>query len=51
LLAARRQGYQALAHCAIPVAELRELPEKSEAHGKTAGAAFLEKVRQQLQRA
>ena len=51
LLAARRQGYQALAHCAIPVAELRELPEKSEVHGKTAGAAFLEKVRQQLQRA
>jgi hypothetical protein len=51
LLAARRQGYQALAHCAIPVAELRELPEKSEAHRKTAGAAFLEKVRQQLQRA
>ena len=50
LLAARRQGYQALAHCTIPVAELRELPEKSEANGKTAGAAFLEKVRQQLQR-
>ncbi|HJY89628.1 MAG TPA: hypothetical protein VJ255_05085, partial [Candidatus Acidoferrum sp.] len=51
LLAARRQGYQALAHCTIPVAELRELPEKSEANGKTAGVAFLEKVRQQLPRA
>jgi hypothetical protein len=51
LLAARRQGYQALAHCTIPVADLRELPEKSEASGKTAGEAFLEKVRQQLQRA
>ena len=51
LLAARRQGYQALAHCTIPVADLRELPEKSEANGKTAGGAFLEKVRQQLQRA
>ena len=51
LLAARRQGYQALAHCTVAVAELRELPEKSEANGKTAGAAFLEKVRQQLQRA
>jgi len=51
LLAARRQGYQTLAHCTIAVVELRELPEKAEANGKTAGAAFLEKVRQQLKRA
>jgi len=51
LLAARRQGYQALAHCTIAVAELRELSEKTESRGKTAGAAFLEKVRQQLDRA
>ncbi len=51
LLAARRHGYQALAHCTIAVAELRELSEKAEARGQTAGAAFLEKVRQQLNRA
>jgi hypothetical protein len=51
LLAARRQGYQALAHCSIAVAELRELPEKAASRGQTAGAAFLEKVRQQLNRA
>ena len=51
LLAARRQGYQALAHCTIAVAELRELSEKAESRGQTAGAAFLEMVRQQLNRA
>lgn len=51
LLAARRQGYQALAHCTIAVAELRELSEKKEAEGQTAGAAFLEKIRQRLNQA
>jgi hypothetical protein len=51
LLAARRQGYEALAHCTIAVAELHELSEKAESRGQTAGAAFLEKLRQQLNRA
>jgi hypothetical protein len=51
LLSARRRGYQALAHCTIAVSELRELQVKAESSGKTAGAAFLEKVRQQLNRA
>lgn len=51
LLAARRQGYQALAHCTIAVAELRELSEMPESREQTAGAAFLEKVRQRLNRA
>jgi hypothetical protein len=51
LLAARRQGYQALAHCTIALAELRELSEKAESLGKAAGATFLEKVRLQLNRA
>jgi len=51
LLVARRQGYQALAHCTIAVAELRKLSEEAESRGRTAGAAFLEKVRQQLNRA
>ncbi len=51
VLAARRQGYQALAHCTIAVAELRELSEMPESRGQTAGAAFLEKVRQRLNRA
>ena len=50
LLAARQQGYQTLAHCTIGIAELRELSEMPESHGKTVGAAFLEKVRQQLNR-
>jgi hypothetical protein len=51
LLAARRQGYQALAHCTIAVTELRKLSDAAEAGGQTAGVAFLEKVRQQLHQA
>jgi hypothetical protein len=51
LLAARRQGYQALSHCTIAVAELRELSEEAESRGQPAGAVFLEKVREQLNRA
>ena len=51
LIGARRQSYEALAHGSIPVAELREpfLPE--EADKKRAGAAFLEMIRRQLDRA
>jgi shikimate kinase len=50
LIGARRQSYEALAHCSIPVSELREpfLPE--EADKKLAGAGLLERVRRQLER-
>jgi shikimate kinase len=51
LIAARRQSYAALAHCSIPVAELRELSVHEENGPESAGKAFLEKVRKQLQRA
>ncbi len=50
LLAARRLGYQALAHCTIAVAELHKLSDAAESRGQSAGVAFLEKVRQQLNR-
>jgi len=50
LIAARRQSYAALAHCSIPVAELRELSVHEEKGEDFAGKAFLEKVRKQLQR-
>jgi nitroreductase len=43
LIAARRQGYQALAHCSLPVAELRDATLDA--------AAFLEKVGTRLERA
>jgi hypothetical protein len=42
LIAARRQSYAALAHCTIPVADLREMPRDS--------GAFLQKIDQQLRR-
>jgi len=51
LIAARRQSYEALAHCSIPVAELRELPQHAEADRASAGHSFLEKVKHQLDRA
>jgi shikimate kinase len=50
LIAARRQSYAALAHCSIPVAELRELSLHEEKSAEFAGKAFLEKVQKQLQR-
>jgi hypothetical protein len=43
LIAARRQSYEALAHCSMPVAELRD-PEVD-------AAAFLAKVKARLERA
>jgi hypothetical protein len=46
LIAARQQSYQALAHCTMPVSELRELAGDS-AQG---AELFLERVRQQLNR-
>ncbi|HET7105938.1 MAG TPA: hypothetical protein VFI38_03945 [Candidatus Acidoferrum sp.] len=50
LIGARRQSYEALAHCSIPISELRApfLPEASDL--KLAGARFLERIRQQLER-
>ena len=50
LIGARRQSYEALAHCSIPVSELREpfLPEESDK--KLAGSTFLDMVRRQLER-
>jgi shikimate kinase len=46
LIAARRQSYQALAHCTLPVAELRE----SSGDASLDATAFLEKIQRQLQR-
>jgi shikimate kinase len=46
LIAARRQSYQALAHCTLPVAELRE----TSVDVSLDAAAFLEKIQRQLQR-
>ena len=51
LIVARRQSYAALAHCSIPVAELRELSVHEEKGAESAGKAFLEKVQKQLERA
>ena len=50
LMAARGQSYAALAHCSIPVAELRELSLHEEKGQAFAGQAFLEKVQKQLPR-
>jgi hypothetical protein len=44
LIAARRQSYEALAHCTIPVAELRELAATAEARGESPGEAFLKRI-------
>ena len=50
LIAARRQSYEALAHCTVPVAGLRELSLTSENATASAGERFLEKIREQLAR-
>jgi shikimate kinase len=51
LIGARRQSYEALAHCSIPVAELREPSSLEPASDKVAGDGFLETVRRRLERA
>jgi shikimate kinase len=51
LIAARRQSYEALAHCSLSVSDLRGLSLRQEKHGESVGDGFLEKVRQQLERA
>jgi shikimate kinase len=49
LIAARRQSYEALAHCTLPVAELPKLDSDASADGTSGSAeAFLEKIRQRL---
>lgn len=45
LIAARRQSYQALAHCVIPVAGLRDLSHQAGGGGKS----LLEKIRRQIE--
>jgi shikimate kinase len=51
LIGARRQSYEALAHCSIPIADLRQsiLPEDTDK--ERAGAGFLERIRLELERA
>jgi shikimate kinase len=44
LIAARRQSYEALAHCTVPVAELHGVS----GHGPNDAEAFLEKIRMKL---
>jgi len=48
LIAARRQSYEALAHCTVPVAALRQLSPESGDVTASAGERFLEKIREQL---
>jgi shikimate kinase len=47
LIAARRQGYQALAHITLPILQLRDLSPAADAG---AGKAFLERVKTLLER-
>jgi hypothetical protein len=51
LIAARRQSYEALAHCSLSASDLRELSVSEEKHGESLGKRFLEKVQLQLERA
>lgn len=51
LIGARRQSYEALAHCSLPVADLRESSLHAESDKKMAGTAFLERIRLALERA
>ena len=48
LIGARRQSYEAIAHCSILVSELRAALLSEEADKKLAGAGFLELIRRQL---
>lgn len=48
LIAARRQSYEALAHCTVPVAGLRELSLGSANATTSAGERFLARIREQL---
>jgi|SRR5271157_1308857 len=48
LIAARRQSYETLAHCTVPIAGLRELSLESEDATASTGERFLERIREQL---
>jgi hypothetical protein len=48
LIAARRRSYEALAHCTLPVAELRETPRDASREAPVDAAAFLALVREKL---
>ena len=48
LVEARRRSYEALAHCTVPVGELRPLSAEAEHAGVAPGLKFLERVREQL---
>ena len=51
LIGARRQSYEALAHCSIPVADLRESTLHAASDKKLAGTELLERIRLELERA
>jgi shikimate kinase len=50
LIGARRQSYEALAHCSIPVSDLRGPLLREEADKKAAGESFLEMIRRHPER-
>jgi hypothetical protein len=49
LVTARRQSYEALAHCTLPAAELHTLSGQSES-ALSSAEAFLEKIRTQIEK-
>jgi shikimate kinase len=49
LVAARRQSYEALAHCTLPVSDLHTLSGQSD-DASGGAAAFLEKIRAQIEK-
>jgi len=50
LIAARRQSYEVLSHCTLPVAELQAMSRETPRDASLDADAFLEKIRQQLAR-
>jgi len=50
LIGARRQSYEAIAHCSLPVSELRDPSSVETADDKLTGNGFLEMIRRQLGR-
>ena len=50
LIAARRQSYEALAHCTVPVAELQAISHETSRDASLDADAFLAKIRQRLAR-
>ena len=51
LIGARRQSYEALAHCSVPLADLRERSFGEDTDSKLAGTGFLERIHLELERA